>query len=342
MLTLLWIQLVAAAILILLSSKYLVASSSKIATKIGLGHTFVGIVLLATATSLPELATGISSITISKAPDLAAGAAFGSNIVNLLIIAIADVMWPRGPLLASVSRGPIIVAILGIIIIFIASLSTAIHHWTDIFDHWYISPLSIILILFFLVAAYVVYRIDNKKENSGNTKTKVSSIINRLDSETKRAFAFYIISSLCIIGTSIWLSEVGDKLAETLQWEESFVGTQFLAVSTSLPELATTIAALRLGNPEMAIANLLGSNLFNMGFVLFADEIAVTNGSLWSTISLSHVITGLTGIFMTIIIVATLLIRRHHPQSFSFKRINLESCILIIIYIVASAAIFYI
>ena len=317
-------------------------SSSKIATKLGLGHTFVGIVLLATATSLPELATGISSITLYKAPDLAAGAAFGSNIVNLLIIAIADVMWPRGPMLASVSRGPIIVAILGIIIIFIATLSTAVHHWTDIFDHWYISPLSIILILFFLVAAYVVYRIDNKKENSGNTKTKVSSIINRLDSETKRAFAFYIISSLCIIGTSIWLSEVGDKLAETLQWEESFVGTQFLAVSTSLPELATTIAALRLGNPEMAIANLLGSNLFNMGFVLFADEIAVTNGSLWSTISLSHVITGLTGIFMTIIIVATLLIRRHHPQSFSFKRINLESCILIIIYIVASAAIFYI
>ena len=88
MLILLWIQLIAAAILILISSKYLVTSSGKIATKLGLGHTFVGIVLLATATSLPELATGISSITLANAPDLAAGAAFGSNIVNLLIIAI--------------------------------------------------------------------------------------------------------------------------------------------------------------------------------------------------------------------------------------------------------------
>lgn len=338
MLILLWIQLIAAAILILISSKYLVTSSTKIATKIGLGHTFVGIVLLATATSLPELATGISSITLANAPDLAAGAAFGSNIVNLLIIAIADVMWPRGPMLASVSRGPIIVAILGIAIILIASLSTAIHHWTEILDHWYISPLSIVLILFFLIATYIVYRIDNTNNDSGKAKKDAN---NKFDYETKRAFTFYIISALCIIGTSIWLAEIGDRLAETLQWEESFVGTQFLAISTSLPELATTIAALRLGNPEMAVANLLGSNLFNMGFILFADELAVTGGSLWSVISLSHVVTGLTGIFMTLIIVATLVIRQHHPKSFSFKWINLESLILIIVYIVASIALFY-
>jgi len=340
-LPLLWIQLIAAAILILLSSKYLVSSSDKIATKIGLGHTFVGIVLLATATSLPELATGISSITLAQAPDLAAGAAFGSNIVNLLIIAIADVMWPRGPMLASVSRAPIIVAILGIVIIFIASISTAIHNWTDILDHWYISPLSIVLVLFFVIAAYIVYRIDNKEANSIETQDEAKNGKSKLDNETKRAFAFYLISALCIIGTSIWLSEVGDRLAEALQWEESFVGTQFLAISTSLPELATTIAALRLGNPEMAVANLLGSNLFNMGFILFADELAVTSGSLWSSISLSHVVTGLTGIVMTLVIVGTLLIRQHHPKSFSFKWINLESSILIIIYIVASIALFY-
>lgn len=341
MLILLWIQLIAAAILILISSKYLVSSSAKIATKIGLGHTFVGIVLLATATSLPELATGISSITLANAPDLAAGAAFGSNIVNLLIVAIADVMWPRGPMLASVSRGPIIVAILGIAIILIATLSTAIHHWTEILDHWYISPLSIVLILFFLLATYIVYRIDNTNDDSDNSKKQDKGAKNKFDYETKRAFAFYIISALCIIGTSIWLAEVGDRLAETLQWEESFVGTQFLAISTSLPELATTIAALRLGNPEMAVANLLGSNLFNMGFILFADELALTGGSLWSSISISHVVTGLTGIFMTLIIVAALLIRQHHPKSFSFKSVTTESSILIIVYIIASIALFY-
>ena len=78
-----------------------------------------------------------------------------------------------------------------------------------------------------------------------------------------------------------------------------------------------------------------------MGFILFADELAVTSGSLWSSISLSHVVTGLTGILMTLVVVGTLLIRQHHPKSFSFKWINLESSILIIIYIVASIALFY-
>tara|TARA_Y100000590_G_scaffold218535_1_gene247507 strand:+ start:8912 stop:9940 length:1029 start_codon:yes stop_codon:yes gene_type:complete len=341
LLPLLWIQLIAAAILILIASKYLVTSSDTIAIKIGLGHTFVGIVLLATATSLPELATGISSITLANAPDLAAGAAFGSNIVNLLIIAIADIIWRKGPMLASISRAPVIVAILGIVIIFIASISTAIHHWTNLLDNWYVSPLSIVLVFFFIVATYIVYQIDKKEAKLDDTKNTNESVKSKLDNETKRAFLFYMISAICIIGASIWLSEIGDRLADALNWEQSFVGTQFLAISTSLPELATTVAALRLGNPEMAVANLLGSNLFNMGFILFADELAVTGSSLWANISFSHVITGLTAILMTLIIVSALLIRQNHPKGFSSRWINIESSSLLIIYIIASIGIFY-
>ncbi len=309
----------------------------------GLGHTFVGIVLLATATSLPELATGISSITIAKAPDLAAGAAFGSNIVNLLIIAIADLLWQRGPVLASISRGPIVVAFLGAGIIIIASLSTAVHNWTVTLDSWYISPFSILLIVFFATATFIIFRLDthNKSLASNKNHQLEGTSKKSADPETVRAFGIYLISALCIIGTSIWLSIIGDGLAEALNWEESFVGTQFLAISTSLPELATTIAALRLGNPEMAVGNLLGSNLFNMGFILFADELAYTDGSLWANISTSHIVTGLTAIIMTGIIIITLLLRSKHPRNLSNKWINPESALLIVIYVVASIAIFY-
>ena len=64
---------------------------------------------------------------------------------------------------------------------------------------------------------------------------------------------------------------------------------QFLALSASLPELAASIAALRLGAPELAITNVLGSNLFNMGFALFLDDIAYADGALWYGISLRKV-----------------------------------------------------
>ena len=68
-------------------------------------------------------------------------------------------------------------------------------------------------------------------------------------------------------------------------WEASFVGTQFLAISTSLPEFAASYAAVRIGAPDLAIANLLGSNLFNMGFVLFIDDVAYVDGPLWTGIA---------------------------------------------------------
>ena len=82
---LLWIQLATAALVILAFATQLAKSADIIAFKTGLGRSFIGVVLLATATSLPELGTGVSSIVLVGAPDLALGDAFGSNIFNLLI-----------------------------------------------------------------------------------------------------------------------------------------------------------------------------------------------------------------------------------------------------------------
>ena len=77
---LVWLQFIIATIMILAVSGFLAKSADVIAFKTGLGRTFVGVLLLASATSLPELATGISSVTAVGAPDLAAGDAFGSNL----------------------------------------------------------------------------------------------------------------------------------------------------------------------------------------------------------------------------------------------------------------------
>jgi len=70
-----------------------------IAEKTGLGRIWIGVVLLATITSLPELATGISSVTFVGEPDLTMGDLFGSNLINLVIIAVIDLFYTRGPVL---------------------------------------------------------------------------------------------------------------------------------------------------------------------------------------------------------------------------------------------------
>ena len=109
---LLSLQLAAATVVILLVSQFLTKSADIIAEKTGLGRSLIGVVLLATATSLPELGTGISSIALVGAPDLAAGDAFGSNLFNLLIIALLDFTWRNGPLLNAVSPTPKLVGAL--------------------------------------------------------------------------------------------------------------------------------------------------------------------------------------------------------------------------------------
>lgn len=85
----------------------------------------------------------------------------------------------------------------------------------------------------------------------------------------------FSLSAAVVVIAAMWLAESGIRISTDMGWEASFMGTQFLAVSTSLPELATSVAAMRLGAPELAASNLLGSNLFNMGVVLFLDDLGL-------------------------------------------------------------------
>ncbi len=348
---LLWLQLLGAAVLILGGARYLARSSDVIARRTGMGHTFVGIVLLATATSLPELGTGVSAISLQDSPDLAAGSAFGSNLVNILIIGLADLVWRNGPLLSSVSRAPLLVALLGAGVIGIGAVSVFVHHQTTAMAGWYISPLTGVLFAFFLLATFALYR-SERADNSGNPDQGGTES----DSEGLRlgpAVGLYAVSAMVVIASSVWLSYAGGGLADRHGWDESFVGTQFLAISTSLPELATSLAALRLGAPEMAVGNLLGSNLFNMGFILSANELALTDGTIWAAVSKGHALTAVIAIGMTAVVVAGLLIRSRTAVGVGASKgivgqtgvrrwARLEAWLLIATYVGASIALFYV
>ena len=118
----------------------------------------------------------------------------------------------------------------------------------------------------------------------------------------------------------------------------SFVGTQFLALSTSLPELAASIAALRIMAPELAITNVLGSNLFNMGFVLFMDDVTYVDGAIWAILSPVHIVTASMAILMTVVVLVPIM----GKSRLSFGRaVSMEAILLIGLYLVTSFLIFY-
>ena len=161
---------------------------------------------------------------------------------------------------------------------------------------------------------------NNEEITNNNPSVKYSLII-------------YIISASIIIISSVFLSMAGEKIAHIMKWQESFVGTQLLALSTSLPELATSLAALRLRAPELAITNLLGSNLFNTGIVLFLDDIFYTSKPIWQDLSQIHIFNAFIAILMTCTILVTIQIQ---PKQKLLKFIGIESAILVILYLIST------
>ena len=333
-LTLLWLQLAAAAGIILVTAHFMAGAADIIAEKTGLGRSFVGVVMLATATSLPELGTGVSSIVLVDEVDLAAGDAFGSNLFNLLIIGLLDMYWRRGPILSSVTATSALIGMLGIVVISIALIAMVVHGLTGSISGWNISPISFVLGGAFLVSMFLIYRAENLERELA---VPTEDVVNYAEKSLPRAFTTYFVTAAIVVGSAVWLANIGDDLAHAMGWEASFVGTQFLALSTSLPELAASFAALRLGAPELAITNVLGSNLFNMGFVLFLDDVAFTDGALWNGISEIHQLTAIFAVLMTAIVTAGIMTRGwRRPQ----LPISPEGAAMIALYIVVSLLVF--
>ena len=329
---LLWLQLAGVKIMILTASHFLAKSADIISFKTGLGQSLIGVGLLATVTSLPELVTGVSSVTFVGAPDLAAGDAFGSNLFNLVIIGLLDIFWRNGPILTAVSTTTILVGALGIGLIAIAASALVIHSMTTTTSTWPISPVSIVLVIAFAGAMFMIYRFERAQ---GDVEIEANS--EYAEASVTATTVMFLVSVGVIVGSAVWLAQTGDTIAEEMGWEASFVGTQFLALSTSLPELATAVAAIRLNAPTLAISNLLGSNLFNMGFVLFIDDAAFTDGVLWSNVSPIHTLTSIVAVIMTVVVIIALFNRsRTRPNRFW----TFEAVTLIGLYVLASILVF--
>ncbi|MFQ5599495.1 MAG: sodium:calcium antiporter [Candidatus Krumholzibacteriia bacterium] len=334
----LWLQLAGATLLIVGGAHYLTRSADIIAVRTGLGHSFIGVILLATATSLPELGTGVSAIALYDATDLAMGAAFGSNLFNLLIITLLDMSWRRGPILSAVSGTALLVAGLGILIIALGSAAVLLHHENLLPGSWRLSPASFVVLGVFLAAMYLVYRHEHPAGNKRVSRPKRAGNGMSLAQACWR----FVAAAAVVIGGAIWLSRTGDLLVQKLGWEASFVGTQFLALCTSLPEVATSFAALRMGALDLAITNVLGSNLFNMGFVLFANDAVYGNGAIWSDISQIHAFTGGIAIIMTSVVIIGLMKKPARDPSRPARSYGtFETFMLIALYVAASVTVFY-
>lgn len=290
------------AIIIFFSGKKLSHYGEIIADITGMGKAWVGLILMASVTSLPELVVGISSSAIVESADLAVGNILGSCALNLGVLAIMDAFLPRSKsLLSSAANSHILPAAFGLILMAMAGMALTLPDEIVLLPT--IGIFSFLFIIVYLFSVKVIYQY-NKKSHIPDTGNQI--LLRHENISLKKAGLLYAIYGCIIIITALFLPQFAEKIAEQTGLGQTFVGTLFLAASTVLPEIAVTIAAIRSGAIDLAVGNLLGSNLFNI-FILFIDDVFYTKGNLMKDASDFHIVSVFSVIIMTAIAIIGLI-----------------------------------
>lgn len=317
---LIWLQFGLCAGLIGVAGVRLSRYGDAIAAHTGLSRNWIGLVLLATVTSLPELVTGLSAVTLAAAPDIAVGDVLGSCVFNLAILAMVDVSYRKGAIYALAGRGHVVSAGFGVILLAGVTLALVLGAQGLMPTIGHVSFASLLIFVMYLVAMRALFLSEQRSSAVGAERPGIS---------LKAALMGYGLASSVIVGAGIWLPMIGVELARIMGWSNSFVGTLFVAFATSVPELATTWGAIRIGAIDMAFGNLLGSNLFDV-LILVVDDFAYLPGPLYDHVSSVHTVSAITAMLMSGIVIVSLAYR---PVSRVWRIASWSSLALLALYL---------
>jgi len=319
-------------LLFIISSALLVAAAIKlaeygdiIAVRTRLGGMFVGTLLLAGATSLPEFLTTINSIQ-QNVVDLAAGNLFGSNMFNMFALALLDMAFFRRRVLRSVAMrhalsGSLAALMIGLVLFFIVANIQVEIGWVG-------------LDAMVIMAAYIGCVYILQSNNAGAAVPEAVTVDPALPSLRRSLIGFGLATVLLVIVTP-WLVSSSAAIAEETGISAGFLGTALLAIITSLPELITTFAAVRLGAFDMAVGNLFGSNMFNM-FALGVADLFMLDGRFLAVIHPGFVLAALLGLMMTLMGLVGNIARLERRVFF----VEVDAALLVIVYLLGMALLF--
>lgn len=325
---LVWIQFAVLVVLIALAGSRLSRYGDIIAEKTGLSGTWIGVVMLATVTSLPELATGVSAVAFAYTPDLAVGDVLGSCVFNLAIIVLLDFLHRKESVYRRASQGHILAAGFGIMLIGFAGFSLLLSSQGRVVQIGHVGVYTPIILILYTVAMRTVFRYEREHSQEAAEQT----IESYSDITLRRALVGYLLAGSVVVAAGASLPFVGERIAVLMGWHATFVGTLFVAFATSVPEMVVTVAALRIGALDMAIGNVLGSNLFNIA-ILAVDDLFFFPGPLFAQVSTLHSVSALSAIMMSGIAIVGLLYR---PRTRLFRTVGWTSLFLFLIYLLNS------
>jgi cation:H+ antiporter len=277
-----WIQFLATALVIVFAGVRLARYGDVLGEKSGLGRSWIGLVLLAATTSLPELFTGFGATALADLPNIAVGDVLGSCMFNLLILSVMDVVQPE-PLSSRAHQGHALSIGFGLVLIGIAGLGLLGSSRLPAIG--WIGLYTPALIATYFVSMRLIFA--HERHRRIRETHEVAEELQYAEIPLRTAVLHYTIAAALVVGAALWLPRLGAELARQTGLGEAFVGSLFIAITTSLPEIVVSLAAVRIGAIDLGIGNVLGSNLFNL-LILGLDDMFYRPGPLLSAVDANH------------------------------------------------------
>lgn len=246
------LSIVIGIVLVLWGADRLTDGSVAVAERLGIPQIVIGLTIVAMGTSMPEFCSSLVS-ALNHQPGMAVGNVVGSNIFNaLLIVGAAAVVAPISILRSSVKKDIPFALVASMLLVLLCGFDGKIQRYD-----------AAILLVFFAIFMYMTLReakTGSAEQPSAEGQTKPMSRL--------MAAVWIVVGLACLIGGSTVFVNGASELASALGVDPTIIGLTIVAMGTSLPELATSVVSATKGNSGIAIGNVLGSNVFNILFIL--------------------------------------------------------------------------
>lgn len=283
-----WLQFLLSAAILVVAAIKLAQYGDVIAVRTRLGGLFVGTLLMAGATSLPELLSAINAVN-QGSPNLAAGSMLGSNMFNMFMLGILDLLNQQARILRYVAMKHALTASLATLLIALVVFFTLAD--IDASIGW-IGIDSLLIILVYVAGAWLL------QNQGGKPGTEVPPEIEDKVPSLRRALIGFGIATLVLVLVTPSLVSSASEIGVITGLSAGFVGATLIGITTSLPELVATIAAVRVRAFDLAVGNLFGSNIFNM-FALGLTDVFFLQGRFMGAIDPAFALVGLLGLILT-------------------------------------------
>jgi cation:H+ antiporter len=318
----------AAAAVVWFAGKWLSDSTDALAIRFGLGQALGGMVLLAIATNLPEIAI-VASASVRGDLGVAVGNVLGGIAMQTLVLAVLDCFGlGRSKPLTRAADSPQLV-MEGALVVLLLALVIMGHHLPSSLILWRVTPSGVLILLFWLLGLHVISHMRGGRQKSHATSTGHD------DANTLRNAMVFTAAAAATLGAGVLLETSGERIATQLGMSGAVFGATVLAAATSLPEISTGMESMRLKDYRMAVSDIFGGNAFLP--VLFLLATLLSGKAVLPDAQPSDLYLTALGIVLTAIYLAGLVA----PPRRQVMRMGLDSFVVVVLYVLGLCGLFF-